>query len=345
VKKGIVMSIDEDFLTVLTPNGEFLRARKQEEIEIGEEISFFPVSLPDTTRSTVWRNVKTKRNALSIISTLAAIILIITFIPMFATTKQVYAYVSIDINPSLELGVDNELEVLSIIALNEDGEKLLSQLPKWRNKHIDTVTKLIIDGSVDNGYLEQGQEVVLTTVVNDSESKDNELLLQSDLEELGETYEKENNFVITTIESNIETREKAKQQGLSTGKLVQKERQEAVKQEEKITDEIEKTNENVEENQQINPPTENNGVDNKNKENGKGNSEEKKNEKNNVGKNQQENKKMIKQNVNDQVKQQKEEMKQSSNKENRKIPNHVRQRLEDKFKEVPKGWNREEKGK
>lgn len=340
------MSIEEDFLTVLTPDGEFLRARRQENIEIGEELSFFPVSLPDTTRRTVWKSAKTKRNAISIISTLAAMILIITFIPMFATSKQVYAYVSIDINPSLELGVDHELQVLSITPLNEDAEKLLNELPEWKNKHIDEVTELIIDGSVDKGYLEQGEEVLVTTVVTESEdNKENEILLQTDLEEISKTYSKESNIVVKTIQSNIETREKAKQEGLSTGKLVQKQKQEHEKEqeaiqqeEEKGLEEADKTNNNENDEVESNSPTNNAGKkdDTQAKEEISEDQNSKKPQENKNGK------------VNNnkgQNNHNKEKPKNSSILENEKVPNHVKEKLKDKFKSVPNGWNREEKGK
>jgi hypothetical protein len=42
MKKGIVMEIDESCLTLLTPEGEFLHARRQNQpYAIGEEIHFF----------------------------------------------------------------------------------------------------------------------------------------------------------------------------------------------------------------------------------------------------------------------------------------------------------------
>ena len=45
MKKGIVMEIDDAFLTLLTPEGEFLHARRQNQpYLIGEEIHFFPIA-------------------------------------------------------------------------------------------------------------------------------------------------------------------------------------------------------------------------------------------------------------------------------------------------------------
>jgi hypothetical protein len=42
MKQGIIMEIDDEFLTLMTPEGEFLHARRQNQpYAIGEEIHFF----------------------------------------------------------------------------------------------------------------------------------------------------------------------------------------------------------------------------------------------------------------------------------------------------------------
>ena len=44
MKKGIIMEVHKRFLTFLTPQGEFLRARNlKENYQIGQEIVFFPI--------------------------------------------------------------------------------------------------------------------------------------------------------------------------------------------------------------------------------------------------------------------------------------------------------------
>lgn len=42
MKKGVVVDLDDDFVTLLTPDGQFLKASNKEgNYELGEEISFF----------------------------------------------------------------------------------------------------------------------------------------------------------------------------------------------------------------------------------------------------------------------------------------------------------------
>ena len=41
MKSGIIMEINRRFLTVLTPNGEFLHVRRQDQLyQVGQEINF-----------------------------------------------------------------------------------------------------------------------------------------------------------------------------------------------------------------------------------------------------------------------------------------------------------------
>ena len=51
MRKGTILEINDLYLTLLTPEGEFMRARKlQQEYQVGEEISFFPESSTTKTK-------------------------------------------------------------------------------------------------------------------------------------------------------------------------------------------------------------------------------------------------------------------------------------------------------
>ncbi len=217
------MSIEDAYLTLLTPDGEFLRAKKQDNVMLGDEIAFFPIKEPIQTRASRWEKLRMKRGLMASLSAVAMIVLLLSFIPMLVTSKEAYAYVSIDINPSIEIGVDDVLNVISIEAYNKEGEDLLKVLPNWKKQHIDVVTKNIINKSIESGYLVEGKEVLITTVINEENNLVKEEL-QKDLNQLVASYKEDKKIEVTAVESNTETREKAKQQGLSTGKLIQKEK-------------------------------------------------------------------------------------------------------------------------
>jgi len=222
MKKGIVMEISHEYITMLTPEGEFIKARNHHNnYQIGEEIDFFPVS-EQSSRLSKRQRFYLSKSKLAWISSCAVILLLLSFIPL-AFQNKVYAYMSIDINPSFEIGLDHKLNVISIEALNDDGTTILNTIDDWKQQHVDVVTELILEKSRERGYLETGEEVIITTVINDNDENELKQLLQKDLEDISSTYEQEE-ILITSIESNEETRSKAKNQGISTGKLLQLEK-------------------------------------------------------------------------------------------------------------------------
>ncbi len=219
------MSVEDEFCTVLTPDGEFLKARNRANVSLGEEFYFYPIEEIETKKPSFWSRVKKKNVIIYSTSVLAAVLLFISFLPMMLTSNKVYAYVSIDINPSVEIGINEHLDVISLVAMNDDGTKLLNNFADWKNKHIDTVTEAIIEKSMQDGFLDHDtKEVLITTIVNGNETKASSKIDQ-ELEDLSEQYEKGKQIIVTTEKSNLEVREKARSQGISTGKLIQLEKQ------------------------------------------------------------------------------------------------------------------------
>ncbi|WP_453990367.1 anti-sigma-I factor RsgI family protein [Bacillus nitroreducens] len=221
MKKGIVMDVNDDYITMLTPDGEFVKAKHTKpSYEIGEEISFFPIyeRVGNTSKQ---RFFKMKKWRYALASSLVAIFLLSLFIP-FSTRNEVYAYMSIDINPSFEVGLDEELRVISIEALNDEAEKLMESIPDWKKSSLDSITEKIIQHSKDNGFLEEGKEVLITTVVADTHDTNVDRQLQQGIEEIKKEYEKEE-ISVTSVRSTAETRNAAKEKGISTGKLLIKE--------------------------------------------------------------------------------------------------------------------------
>lgn len=212
------MDVNDEYVTMLTPEGEFVKAKHMaESYEIGEETTFFPINerVSNTSKQRFFQ-VKKWRYALA--SSLVAILLLSLFIP-FSSRNEVYAYMSIDINPSFEVGLDDELHVVSLEALNDEAKKLLESIPDWKNSTLDSITEKIIQHSKDKGYLGDGKQVLITTVVTDTHDTEVDRDLKQGIEEIKEEYEKDQ-IAVTSVTSTVETRKAAKEKGISTGKLL-----------------------------------------------------------------------------------------------------------------------------
>ena len=74
------------------------------------------------------------------------------------------AYVSLDINPAIELIVDKDNNVVSVRGENEDGQVLLYEETGIEGEKIDAALQKITDLAVQYGYLDENNKVVDTIV-------------------------------------------------------------------------------------------------------------------------------------------------------------------------------------
>ncbi|MDQ0223697.1 anti-sigma factor domain-containing protein [Metabacillus niabensis] len=230
MKKGVVVELNDDFVTLLTPDGQFVNTvNKNGQYELGEEIAFFPAldeSEQAVTRANYIKSKKrnimsyfdSKRAKIGTLSLIAIMVIIFTSIP-FIQNDKVYAYMSIDINPSFEVSIDDKLRVISLDPLNEDAEQLMKKLPEWKEKQFDEIVDAILTQSKLDGYVYPGKEILITTVINENDTELHSKL-EENIEEIQSSYE-EKEMNVETIETDRETREKAQQQGISMGKYVQ----------------------------------------------------------------------------------------------------------------------------
>ncbi|MEW6545573.1 MAG: anti-sigma factor domain-containing protein [Bacillota bacterium] len=143
MKRGIVLKIQGKMAIVLTPDGEFLRTPTgREGWWPGQEVTW-----PD----------REPRAYLRPALALACVLVLLLAGSGLAyrhwwALGPVVAYVSVDINPSLELGVDARERVCSAWAFNPDGERLLAGLTYRRRSLVKTLSDLTLR-AVEQGYL------------------------------------------------------------------------------------------------------------------------------------------------------------------------------------------------
>lgn len=207
------MDVDDRFLTLLTPEGEFLKARKQkQDYFIGEEIVFFPIIENKKNKSLFFNFFPGK--ALTA-ATAAVFIASATFIP-FYNSNQVYAYMSIDVNPSIELAVNDDLEVIELEAFNPEGKQIISEIKDWKKRNVTTVTSDILAEIKEQGFFQNHDKVVISTVNSEKKELKVEKKLEANIEEIEEKIEQEN-LQLTVVHATKEERKAAHDQGVTIG--------------------------------------------------------------------------------------------------------------------------------
>ncbi|NOW02894.1 anti-sigma-I factor RsgI family protein [Clostridium beijerinckii] len=129
------------------------------------------------------------------------------------------AYVSVDINPSIELSVNTFDQVISAESYNEDGKKVLEDT-NLVNSDVDDAVKYIITNAVSDGYIkEDGTSAVEITTATD---KDNVATkLDESLKQVADKSLEENNIEATveTQDVALSRRDEARKLGITPGKL------------------------------------------------------------------------------------------------------------------------------
>jgi hypothetical protein len=106
------------------------------------------------------------KKGLAILFVVTSIIAVFAFLPRANATDT---YVTLDINPSVELIVTPGDRVIYANALNEDGVVLLADL-ELVGKKIDVAVTLIIDKSIELGFIVEGDDETIVSVSTISEN-------------------------------------------------------------------------------------------------------------------------------------------------------------------------------
>jgi hypothetical protein len=221
MNRGIVMEMDAAEIIVMTAEGRFAKVPiDQRNCQIGEEILFTEVK-PKTRNS--WITVG------SFIAVAAAVLLLLFNLNPGSTVvanKKIVAYVSIDINPSVEMGIDENNIVLEIRGLNADGKELIKNII-YTGKHIDLLTEDLLQ-EAEMKYLSKGEgDIIISSTMGENgnvDSKVNDVVLITKLKEVVVQHinkshpEQKANYQITAFAADKEVRKAAESKGLSAGK-------------------------------------------------------------------------------------------------------------------------------
>jgi len=136
MNKGVLLEIKDKYLIVLTSNGEFIKALKEDQdYEIGREI-YFQVFDQSSFAPFLFSPYLKKGVAL----TMACLLFIVPF--FLSKGNDAYAYMVIDGASDFELALDEEMNVIDIKTSN--GKKILHKIGPWKGKKAEEVSKEIV---------------------------------------------------------------------------------------------------------------------------------------------------------------------------------------------------------
>ncbi|MFE6797961.1 anti-sigma-I factor RsgI family protein [Paenibacillus chitinolyticus] len=215
MSKGIVMELKGNSIIVMTEEGRFERiSKKGRNCQVGQEIHY------KSTRGFGRSQILVLTSGLT-----AAAIICFVFIGgllNMGSQVKVAAYVTMDVNPSVELALDDEEIVREVRGLNQDGDRMAKAL-HVEGKPLTQAASVILEW-LDQGPLAKGEgDIIISSTVIGNERKVSDVLLADKMEKqvtdhLLANHADLSKYAVAAFAAPPELRQEAGTHQLSTGK-------------------------------------------------------------------------------------------------------------------------------
>ncbi|WP_192929639.1 anti-sigma factor domain-containing protein [Alkaliphilus serpentinus] len=220
--RGCVMEIRQKTMVLMTEECSFVEVKKPFNVIEGMEIEFTSKDIVSNSR----------KQYKSLVSIAAAIVFILissfSVINYWQTNLKPVILLTVDINPSIEVELNEKQAVVSITPLNEEARQILAN-SNFKRKPIEEVIEIIVERAEEAGYISKEEEnLILITSVSLDEEEEGETVsrqllenLKDSVEELGQS--KGERITVVTAEANKEQCKKSKEDKTSVGRVFIKE--------------------------------------------------------------------------------------------------------------------------
>lgn len=218
MNKGIVMEMTQAHLIVLTPDGRFMKIPRSSRVcDVGDEIVF-------ATPLFRWKSPFVAFSS----SVAAAIVLCVVafngITPGLGGIQPIVAYVTLDINPSVELGIDSQEQVQEVKGLNEDGIVLIEQL-SYKGKSLSSVTNELMNRVERKGLLDNGEgDIIITSTKAYEEAKIDDAAVSESVKKSVDKHiqekhpQNQTDIHVASLVAPLDIRQAAQSEGVSVGK-------------------------------------------------------------------------------------------------------------------------------
>jgi hypothetical protein len=208
---GIILELHKKQALIMTHEAGFMAIKRKPEMFIGQQVD---IGQPDLKKL----NLNRHSYALGLAS-IAVFMSILLWVMTYSGQNRLYAYVSIDINPSMEFAVNKEIRIISVKGLNKDGIVLLRGAD-FTNMPLDKALMMIVNKAEQNQYFHNrnGKYVFIAAAVKTESLKKPRLLAKS-IQKV-EQQLKKRDIHLQFIQTSLAQRRTALQNDLSTGRYI-----------------------------------------------------------------------------------------------------------------------------
>lgn len=170
MKNGLVTKIENNFMLIITDQIKIEKIKNRQDVSVGQRIEY--------SRKDIYKGFRLFdfRLGATFLSLFLAILLTGHFVFGQGSNPDVYARVSVDINPSLELELDREGMVVDYKSYNNDADIILNK--DIMDLYLTDALEMLIVRAQDVGYLVNNEMILVSSFVLDQEILDDETGLQ-----------------------------------------------------------------------------------------------------------------------------------------------------------------------
>lgn len=170
-RKGTVCKEKPNSLIVMTGDFEFVEIKKKEPVPAGRQVFFEKGDIYPRSR----------RRPLALVASLLIVLLLATSLLYQALLPGAYAYVGLDVNPGLELAVDENLRVIETITVG-GGKQNQAKVPPVEGLHLKEAVGKILAAGLEQGYINKDHPcIIMTATVNAAGNQQVEVELEKQL--------------------------------------------------------------------------------------------------------------------------------------------------------------------
>lgn len=209
MQRGIVIDIQSKHVVVMTADGLFKKIPKQDShIEIGEEVSFSVDQVPR------------RRNWKAYISGAVAAVLVFFFLFPLFLDHEAYAHtrVYVEIEPGVEMGLNEKLEVVQIRPLSHQAKMLVEKID-WNDQPVNKVVVDYLKQAKARGYLKKKDKIILSAINEKGSSTSTLRSIQTVVENDTQIGKKALDVEVFSFPMPKEIKPKVDQAGLTPGKF------------------------------------------------------------------------------------------------------------------------------
>jgi|GEM_PF-3990509 len=212
MQRGIVIEKQAEHLVILTADGLFKKIpRQDDQADIGDEVTF---TVKEELQQRNWKwNWKTY-----VSGAVAAVLAFFFLFPLFINEKaHAHTHVYIEMEPGVEMRLNDELEVVQIRPLNSRAKALIQKLA-WNEEPVKKVVVDYLKQAKTSGYLKRKDKIVLSAINEKGSSTSTLKSIETVIEQDPNVGKKAMDIEILSFAMPKEIKAKAEQTGLTPGK-------------------------------------------------------------------------------------------------------------------------------